>query len=207
MQSLQSLKNFETAFQKVRAMAMVTVVASLGLTATVCFCAFEYAKKYGERIYILNNGAAIDALASSVRENRESEAKHHVRYYLDLMFNISPDPRSIEYNKKRAEYLGDHSILLPYEQNKESNFYNQLIGGNMRQEYREDSIQVRMKELPYRVIAFGKVTITRASSKLVKSLVTSCDLVDVNRSDNNPNGFLMQNFSVIESKKLTTEIR
>jgi len=204
---MQSLKNLDTAFQKVRAMALVTVVACLFLTGIVCYQAFDYAQSAANKVYILNNGAAIDALASSVRENREAEAKHQVRYYHDLLFNISPDPRSIDYNAQRAFYLGDASIKLPYEQNKESNFYNQLIGGNMRQEFREDSIRVQMKRLPYQVTLYGKVTITRSSSKLVKSLITSCQLVDVNRSDVNPNGFLMQNFTILENRKVSTELR
>jgi hypothetical protein len=77
----------------------------------------------------------------------------------------------------------------------------------MRQEFREDSIHVNMKNMPYEAIIYGKVTITRSSSRLTKTLVTSCELVDVNRSDNNSNGFLMQNFTILENKKLTSESR
>ncbi len=204
---MESLRNIDTAFQKIRLHALVTVLASLGFSIAVCWWAFDYANKASERIYLLNNGAATDALASSVHANREAEAKHHVRYYHDLIFNISPDPRSIDYNAQRAWYLGDGSIKLPYEQNKENNFYNQLIGGNMRQEFREDSIRVTMKTIPYKAFIYGKVTITRASSRLTKTLVTSCELVDVNRSDNNSNGFLMQNFTILENKKLSSESR
>lgn len=204
---MESLRNIDTAFQKIRLHAMVTVLASLGFSIAVCWWAFDYANRASERIYLLNNGVATDAHASSVRANREAEAKHHVRYYHDLIFNISPDPRSIDYNAQRAWYLGDGSIKLPYEKNKESNFYNQLIGGNMRQEFREDSIRVNMKGMPYKALIYGKVTITRSSSKLTKSLITSCELVDVNRSDNNSNGFLMQNFNILENKKLSSESR
>ena len=204
---MESLKNLDTAFQKVRAMALVTVLASAALSAVVCWWAFDHARKANDKVYILNNGAAIDALASSVSENREAEAKHHVRYYHELMFRLSPDQSSILHNKARAEFLGDKSILLPFEQNTEKNFYNQLIGGNMRQEFREDSIRVRMKELPYRVVMYGKVIIHRSSSRLIKSLVTSCQMVDVNRSDNNANGFLMQNFTILENQHLSEASR
>lgn len=204
---MESLRNIDTAFQKIRLHALVTVLASVGFSIGVCWWAFDYANKASDRIYILNNGAVAHAQASSVRANREAEARHHVRYYHDLIFNISPDPRSIDYNAQRAWYLGDGSIKLPYEKNKENNFYNQLISGNMRQEFREDSIQVNMKRMPYRAIIYGKVTITRSSSRLTKTLVTSCELVDVNRSDNNANGFLMQNFTILENKKLNSEAR
>jgi conjugative transposon TraK protein len=204
---MDSLRNLDTAFQKVRIHAMVTVLASLGFSIAVSWWAFDYANTASQRIYVLSNGAVTNAQASSVQANREAEAKHHVRYYHDLVFNISPDPRSIEYNVQRAWYLGDGSIKLPYEKNKENNFYNQLIGGNMRQEFREDSIHVNMKNMPYKAIIYGKVTITRSSSRLTKTLVTSCELVDVNRSDNNSNGFLMQNFTILENKRLTSESR
>lgn len=204
---MQSLRNLETAFQKVRFHATVVVVSCCALTAMVCWWAFDYAKSSATRMYAVKNGVAVELEASTVWANREAEAKHHIQFYHDLMFNISPDQSSIAYNKKRAEFLGDKSLDLPYEQFTEKNFYNQVIGGNMRQEFRTDSIDVKMDTYPYQAILYGRITLYRATSRITKNLVTSCQLVDVSRSENNSNGFLMQHYNILESKKLSSEAR
>ena len=202
---MQSLKNMDTAFQKVQSNAKMVVIGSIALSIAVCWWAFDYAQSTSNKMWVLtNSGAAMEVTASSLKENRVAEARHHVEFYHYLMFNISPDPKSIDYNKRRAEYLGDASIRIPYEQKKESNFYNQLIGANMRQEFRLDSIVTRSFPI---VKVYGKEVITRASSQLTKSLITSCELVDVARSDNNSNGFFMQNFKVEENKVISSTSR
>ena len=202
---MQSLKNMDTAFQKVQSNAKMVVIGSIALSIAVCWWAFDFVQTTSNKTWVLtNSGAALEATASSLEENRIAEAKHHVEFYHYLMFNISPDPQSIEYNKRRAEYLGDASIRIPFEQKKESNFYNQLIGANMRQEFRLDSVVTSNYPL---VKVYGKEIITRASSQLTKSLITSCLLVDVARSDNNSNGFLMQNFRVEENKVISSTNR
>jgi conjugative transposon TraK protein len=195
----------ETAFQKVQSNAKLVVLGSIAFSITVCWWAFDYVQSASNRMWVLtHHGAAVEVTAASLEANRLAEARHHVEFYHYLMFNISPDPKSIEYNKRRAEYLGDASILIPYEQKRESNFYNQLIGANMRQEFRLDSVVTRNFPL---VKVYGKEVITRASSQLTKSLVTSCQLVDVARSDNNSNGFFMQNFKVEENKVISSANR
>ena len=202
---MQSLKNMDTAFQKVQSNAKMVVIGSIAFSIAVCWWAFDYVQSTSNKMWVLtNSGAAMEVTASSLKENRVAEARHHVEFYHYLMFNISPDPKSIEYNKRRAEYLGDASIRIPYEQKKESNFYNQLIGSNMRQEFRLDSIVTR--NFPY-IKVYGKEVITRASSQLTKSLITSCQLVDVARSDNNSNGFFMENFKVEENKVIASTNR
>lgn len=204
---IKSLTNLETAFQTSRRFALAIVLGSVLLAALAFYFAWDFAMANSQRVYILNHGAAVEALASSVRENRAAEARFHVRYYHDLMFTISPDPRSIDANAQRAFYLGDLSVKRPYEINKEENFYSDLIGNNMTQTYQSDSIRVTMQSYPYRAVAYGKVTIRRRSSTLVKSLVTACDLIDVNRSENSPNGLLMQRYTILENSILSAANR
>ena len=46
--------------------------------------------------------------------------------------------------------------------------------------------------------------ILRESSVTERSLVTTCQLVNATRSDNNPQGFLIERFNIIENKDLGT---
>jgi hypothetical protein len=52
---MDSLRNLDSAFQKVRIHALVTVLASLGLGIAVSWWAFDYANTASQRIYVLNN--------------------------------------------------------------------------------------------------------------------------------------------------------
>jgi len=44
----------------------------------------------------------------------------------------------------------------------------------------------------------------RESTITERSLVTTCRLINAVRSDNNPQGFLLENLNVIENKDLAT---
>ena len=46
--------------------------------------------------------------------------------------------------------------------------------------------------------------IVRESSLTVRSLVTSCRLLNATRSDNNPHGFIIEAFTITENKDLQT---
>ncbi len=181
----------------------MVVVTGAVLAIAVCYFAFDYVQRTGDRMWVMfSNGAVAQVGASSMQANRLAEARHHVEYYHFLMYNISPDPQSIEYNRRRMEYLGDESIKVPYEQKKEGGFYNQLISGNMRQTFYLDSIN--LQQYPF-VRVYGKEVITRASSQLTKVLITSCVLELANRSDNNANGLFMRNYKVEENKVLAEQ--
>ena len=202
---MESLKNLDTAFRRVQSQARLTVICAVALSIAACYLSFDYVQTHSDKMWVmLSDGQAVQVASSSMQDNRLAEARHHLEFYHFLTFNISPDPQSIEYNRRRAEYLGDNTILVPYEKKKESGFYNRLIAGNMRQEFRLDSISDR--EFPLMRV-YGKEIITRSSSQLTKSLVSSCRLINMGRSDNNANGFFITEFVILENEKLTEQNR
>ena len=200
---MESLKNLNTAFKQVQTQAKMVVITGAIIAIAVCYFAFNYVQQTGDRMWVMfSNGAVAEVGATSMEANRLAEAHHHVEYYHFLMYNISPDPQSIEYNRRRMEYLGDESIKVPYEQKKEGGFYNQLISGNMRQTFYLDSMN--LTQYPF-VRIYGREVITRASSQLTKLLITSCVLETTNRSDNNANGLFMRRYKVEENKVLSEQ--
>lgn len=44
----------------------------------------------------------------------------------------------------------------------------------------------------------------RQSYELQRSLVTRCELINSGRSDNNPQGFIMEKFEILENRDLRT---
>ena len=57
---------------------------------------------------------------------------------------------------------------------------------------------------PYRAVTYATQKIIRQSNVTERSLVTTCRLLNSSRSDNNPNGFTIEGFTIIENKDLQT---
>ena len=57
---------------------------------------------------------------------------------------------------------------------------------------------------PYHITTFARQMIIRESNITERSLVTECDLLNSVRSDNNPQGFMIEQFRITENKDLRT---
>ena len=67
-----------------------------------------------------------------------------------------------------------------------------------------DSIRCNFDHYPYEVTTFARQRILRESTVTERSLVTTCRLVNVSRSDNNPQGFMIEALNIVENKDLAT---
>ena len=60
------------------------------------------------------------------------------------------------------------------------------------------------KATPFRAVTYATQKIIRQSNVTERSLVTTCRLLNSSRSDDNPNGFTIEGFTIIENKDLQT---
>ena len=142
------------------------------------------------------------ALSQDVQQNRPVEAREHIRRFHELFFSLSPDKSAIESNVQRALYLSDESAIGYYRNLQEKGYFNRMIAGNISQTLTVDSIRGNFDSYPYRMKAYCRQHIIRSSSVTERSLVTTCRLRNVTRSDNNPQGFLIESFTIIENRDI-----
>ena len=142
------------------------------------------------------------ALSQDASRNRPVEAREHVRRFHKLFFSIAPDKDAIEENMSRAFALCDKSAFDYYKDLAEQGYYNRAISGNVNQRIVIDSIRCNFESYPYEVTTYGRQFILRQSNVTERSLVTSCTLQNSVRSDDNPQGFLMEHFLVRENQDL-----
>lgn len=121
-----------------------------------------------------------------------------------LFFTLSPDKSAIEGNIRRSLLLADKSAFNYYKDLSEKGYYNRIISGNINQMIEIDSLRCDFDKYPYSVRTFARQIILRESSVTERSLVTRCRLLDAVRSDNNPQGFIIEGFEVTENKDLQT---
>ena len=201
----KSLKNIESNFRLIRiCCALFAGLCTAVAVASVGF-SYAFAERQRQKIYVLDGGRSLMvALSQDLSQNRPVEAREHVRRFHELFFTLSPDKAAIESNVGRALQMADKSALSYYKVLQEKGFFNRLIAGNVSQMVKVDSIRCDFNHYPYEVTTFARQRILRESTVTERSLVTTCRLVNVSRSDNNPQGFMVEALNIVENKDIAT---
>ena len=201
----KSLNNIETSFRQIRLYSIIFLVLCSVVVVWSVYSSYDFAEKQREKIYVLDGGKSLMlALSQDLSQNRPAEAREHVRRFHELFFTLSPDKSAIEHNVKRALLLADKSAYNYYSDFAEKGYYNRIIAGNINQVLKVDSVVCNFDTYPYQARTYAKQMIIRASNVTERSLVTTCRLLNSSRSDDNPNGFTIEGFTIIENKDLQT---
>jgi conjugative transposon TraK protein len=201
----KSLKNIETSFKQIRIIAIVFVVLCAGITGYAFWNSYSFAEAQRQKIYVLDEGKSLMlALSQDLSQNRPVEAREHIKRFHELFFTLSPDKSAIESNINRALFLVDKSAFRYYQDMQEKGYYNRIVSSNINQILQIDSVACNFDVYPYHVMTYARQMIIRASNVTERSLVTRCNLINSVRSDNNPHGFTMERFEIIENRDLRT---
>ena len=199
----KSLKNIESSFRQIRLFAIVFVCMCTAIVGYSLWKAFNFAEAQRQKIYVLDGGKSLMlALSQDLSQNRPVEAREHVKRFHELFFTLSPDKNAIESNIRRALFLVDKSAFAYYKDLTEKSYYNRIISGNINQAIQVDSVECNFDSYPYRVATYARQMIIRESNVTERSLVTRCNLINSVRSDNNPHGFTMEAFEIVENKDI-----
>nr|WP_199156156.1 conjugative transposon protein TraK [Pedobacter sp. ASV2] len=199
----KTLRNIENSFRQIRLYAIIFTVLCILVVGYAVWQSYHFAEQQRQKIYVLDNGKSLMlALAQDVTINRPVEAREHVRRFHELFFTLAPDKNAIESNMKRAFNMADKSAFNYYKDLSEKGYYNRIISGNIQQRIEIDSVQCNFDTYPYAIRTYARQFIIRSSNLTERSLVTSCYLVNSVRSDNNPQGFNIEKFSILENKDL-----
>lgn len=199
----KTLRNIENSFQQIRLYAVVFAILCIAVVGYAVWQSYRFAEDQRQKIYVLDNGKSLMlALSQDASINRPVEAREHVRRFHELFFTLAPDKHAIESNMKRAFNLADKSAFDYYKDLSEKGYYSRIISGNVQQRTEVDSVVCNFDRYPYEVKTYSKQFIIRSSNVTKRNLVTSCYLVNSVRSDNNPQGFNIEKFAVLENTDL-----
>jgi hypothetical protein len=82
-----------------------------------------------------------------------------------------------------------------------------MVSGNISQQIGIDSISLDMNSYPYYFKCLAKEKLIRTTSITTRNLITEGYLRNVQRSDNNPHGFLIERWMIVENRDIKTEGR
>ena len=174
----KSLKNIETSFRHLRLFGIVYLGVCTLLVGYSVWKAYSFAEAQRQKIYVLDEGKSL------------------------MLFTLAPDKSAIEGNVQRAMFLSDRSAYSHYGDLAEQGYYNRIISGNVSQRIEIDSVKCDFNTYPYDVMTYARLFIIREKSVTERSLVTHGRLRNSTRSDNNPHGFILEGFHVLENRDI-----
>lgn len=203
----QKMKNIDTAFRQMRLFCILLLLACLTITLFTLYQSHKVVSLSQQKIFVISNGKAIEAYAADRKDNLVVEARDHVNTFHHYFFSLDPDEKVIQANITRALYLADASARQQYNNLKENGYYSNVIAGNISQEIAVDSIQIDINQYPYFFTCKATQKIIRSTTITNRNLRTEGYLRNVSRSDNNPHGFLIENWRILENKDTHTQDR
>ena len=204
----KSLKNIESSFKQIRLFGIVFLGLCAAITGYAVWSSYNFAEAQRQKIYVLDNGKSLMlALSQDLSQNRPVEAREHVKRFHELFFTLSPDKNAIESNIKRALFLSDKSAFNYYSDLSEKGYYARIVSGNINQAIQVDSVVCNFDKYPYQVMTYARQFIIRESNVTQRNLITHCQLLNSVRSDNNPQGFSIETFEIVENNDLTVTNR
>lgn len=197
----KTLRNIENSFKQIRLYAIVFAVLCTCVVGYAVWQSYQFAEAQRQKIYVLDKGKSLMlALSQDASINRPVEAREHVKRFHELFFTLAPDKNAIESNMKRAFNLADKSAFDYYKDLSEKGYYNRIISGNVQQRIEVDSVVCNFDTYPYAARTYAKQYIIRPSNVTKRNLITSCLLLNSVKSDNNPQGFNIEKFAVLENR-------
>lgn len=192
------LRNIDTAFKHIRTFSFLLILANV---FTMCFCIYKSAQlvsRSQDRVHILYNGKLLEALGQDRKDNLAVELRDHIKTFHEDFFDLSPDDKAVQANISKALYLADESAKRQYDNLRESGYYNNLISANISQQVTIDSTRLQGNQFPYAFTCYATERLTRSSGTVTRKLVTQGTVRDIRiQTDNNPHGFLIQNWEVL----------
>jgi conjugative transposon TraK protein len=201
----QQLKNIDTAFKHIKLFSIVVIIVCLSISCFVLVKSFQVVQNAENRVYILANGKVLEAFSAGRKDNIRVEANDHVKTFHQYFFTLDPDEKVIQTNIGKALYLADGSAKAQYDNLRENGYYSNLISANISQEVNVDSVQLDLDQYPYFFKCFASQKLIRATSTTSRNLTTEGFIRNVSRSDNNPHGFLIENWKTVNNRDTTTQ--
>ena len=204
---IKQFNNIETSFRRMKFVTTLCMAAAVVIAVGSVMISGKLMQEGNDKIYVVDKGSAVMAARTDEDLYRDLEAKDHVSRFHELMFNISPSSESIKRNLDKALVMSDKSAYDYYMDLSERGFYQRMISANISQEIVVDSIKVNMTGYPYDAKTYGRLFMLRESNITAYSFESSCRLVDVERSQNNPHGLMIEKFTVTKNENLGTRKR
>ena len=189
--------------QKTR-LALATVLLAIAGSTGVCAFTIYYAAKLitdeRQQIYLIDGQIPFLAERSKQEANFVMEAKAHIQLFHQYFFNLPPDDDYIKWTIGKALYMADATAMKQKQAMEENGFYSDIVSSSAVCTIICDSIH--LNEETRKFTYYGTQLIKRRSCDLKRSIVTTGEIENVPRTQNNPHGLLITHWRTLQNKDL-----
>ncbi|HET8855285.1 MAG TPA: conjugal transfer protein TraK [Salinimicrobium sp.] len=198
-------KNIYSVLKINRIIVITTVVAAFLSSAFSLWSIFDMNQKMLNSMFAVNtDGSVIPLKLTDQRENLEVEALAHLELFHQYFYGI--DTSNFETNLEKALWLGNSSVDNVYRQKKAEGLYNRLIQYSLVQKVKKIESELDLSKSPYPFKTTTIFEINRGSVVDVYELVTTGELIKVDRQfPRNTHGLLITNFFENSLRKIQNE--
>lgn len=200
----KQLRNIDTAFKHIKSFSIAFLMANV---LVMLFGIYKFCltlNQQSQKVYILYNGKVLTALAAGRDVYLPVELRDHIKTFHEYFFNLSPDDKAIRATVSKSLYLADQSAKKEYDNLRESGYYNNMISANISQQIQVDSTVLDIDTHPYKFRCYATQNLIRSSSTVIRKLVSQGQVRDLKiKTDDNPHGFLIQNWEILENRDVT----
>ena len=186
--------------QKTR-LALMTVLLTIVGCTVICIALGAYTYKLiseeRSQIYVLDGDIPFLAQRAKLEANFTMEAKAHIQLFHHYFFTLPPDDKYIEWTMNKAMYMADGSALKQKRAMQETGFFNDIVSSSATCTIMCDSINFEEKTRKFTY--YGTQTIRRPSKTLRRSLVTTGNIENTERTENNPHGLLIVRWKTLKN--------
>lgn len=162
------------------------------------------AKAMNSAFAVNTDGTIIPLKLVAQKESFDVEALAHIELFHRYFYNI--DASNFEKNLEKALWLGNSSVDNLYRQKKSDGVYNRLLQYSLVQKVVRIDTQIEEKKGAYSFRTVTIFEINRGSVLDTYELITTGNLISVNRNfPNNPHGLLITEYYEKSLKKLNNE--
>lgn len=197
---LKSLRDIPASFALAkRALLFCIIIASLVSIGSLVWAYFTAKTIRNTAFMITEEGQAAlihGVTSSTIDTYRKPEIVNHVKMFHSYFWEI--DQFNYERRIDNALYLAGESGRRLFQTLEASGHFANLKTENLIQKLEIDSINVNDKVRPYKAEFYGKLRVLRTDQRLesVNTLMASFVLYNVARTDRNPHGLLIENYSL-----------
>lgn len=176
---------------------LLTIVGCTAICIAIGAYTYKLISEERSQIYVLDGDIPFLAQRAKIEANFTMEAKAHIQLFHHYFFTLPPDDKYIEWTMNKAMYMADGSALKQKRAMQETGFFNDIISSSATCTIMCDSINFDEKTRKFTY--YGTQTIRRPSKTLRRSLVTTGNIENTERTENNPHGLLIVRWKTLKN--------
>ena len=197
-------KEFEKQLKQQRQTMYITIISLTVITLSLFSVLIYKMYKAEQKIYVISDSGRFQATKTEDAVVYDFDLKNHVKLFINNMFGYD----QYNYSNHVDLSLGlidDYYGKYIFNNLRDNEVFDNMKKFNMMFKVSIDSVKINMNKRPYECSAYFKSKMYYSDQMKVNPVAFTCKLTEVQRSENNPFGFIISNFNYINYQINNTE--